>query len=52
MKKSIFRRQLHSVPFWLLHLTALGVFFTPFSWKWVFLCVGLYYVRMFGITAG
>jgi stearoyl-CoA desaturase (delta-9 desaturase) len=28
------------------------VFFVPFAWKWVGLCVALYYLRMFGITAG
>src|SRR5262249_34184575 len=36
----------------LMHVLALGVLFVPFAWKWVALCVGLYYFRMFGITAG
>lgn len=34
------------------HLTALTVFLVPFSWQAVALCLGMYYVRMFGITAG
>jgi len=43
---------LRSAPYILIHLLALGVFFFPFSWKLVALCVGAYYLRMFGITAG
>lgn len=42
-----------SVPFFAVHFVALiGVFLVPFSWKYVGLAVALYYVRMFGITAG
>lgn len=41
-----------SIPFFLVHLAAFGVFFTPFAWKWIALCLGLYGVRMFGVTAG
>src|SRR6185436_3133726 len=44
--------RLKSIPFWLVHLAALLVFVVPFSWKYVALAVGLYYLRMFGITAG
>ena len=43
---------LTSIPYWLMHVVALGVCFVPFSWGLVGLCVGLYYLRMFGITAG
>lgn len=43
---------LGSLPFWLMHVAALGVFFVPFSWDAVAICVGMYYLRMFGITAG
>lgn len=43
---------LASVPFWGVHLACLLVFFTEFSWTAVALCFGLFFVRMFGITAG
>ncbi len=43
---------LKSLPFLIVHFLALGVFFFPFDWKWVALCVGSYYLRMFAITAG
>lgn len=46
------RLRLTSAPFFVMHLLALGVFFVPFSWDCVALCIGLYYLRMFGITAG
>lgn len=39
-----------SVPFWLLHLAPIGMFWFPPSWADVALCVGLYVVRMFFIT--
>ena len=42
-----------SIPFLSVHLAALaGAFFFPITWKGVALCVGMYYLRMFGITAG
>src|ERR1041384_4738676 len=44
--------QWSSVPFGLSHLAALGIFFVPFRWSLVALCLGLYLVKMFGITAG
>jgi len=35
------------------HVAAvLGLFFVEWSWKMVFLCIGMYYLRMFGITGG
>ena len=40
------------IGFLVVHLAALGVFFVGFSWKGVALCLGSYYLRMFGITAG
>jgi stearoyl-CoA desaturase (delta-9 desaturase) len=40
------------VPFLLLHLGTLAVFFVPFHWSWFWLALGLYLVRMFAITAG
>jgi stearoyl-CoA desaturase (Delta-9 desaturase) len=46
-------RWLASIPFLLIHLAALVlVFFVPFSWGMVALCLGSYYLRMFAITAG
>ncbi|MEW5975882.1 MAG: acyl-CoA desaturase [Acidobacteriota bacterium] len=41
-----------SLPFFGVHLACLAAFLTGASWKAVFLCVGLYVIRMFGITAG
>jgi len=42
-----------SVPFFAVHLIALaGAVWTGFSWKGLGLAVLLYYVRMFGVTAG
>ncbi len=46
------RISVKSVPFFLMHLVVLGAFFTgarPIDWA---VCLGLYYLRMFGITAG
>src|SRR6267378_7632738 len=40
------------LPFLAMHLACLGVFFVPATWQGVVLCAGLYFVRMFGITAG
>lgn len=45
-------RRLENIPFWLIHVLSLGVLAFPFEWKWVGLCLCLYFVRMFGITAG
>jgi stearoyl-CoA desaturase (Delta-9 desaturase) len=41
-----------SIPFVLVHLMPLGAVFTGVGWKEAALCVGLYYLRMFFITAG
>jgi stearoyl-CoA desaturase (delta-9 desaturase) len=40
------------IGFLVVHAAALGVFFVGFSWEGVALCLGSYYLRMFGITAG
>jgi stearoyl-CoA desaturase (delta-9 desaturase) len=49
-------RKIHrtrSIPFFFLHFVALAaVIISPFAWKWVGLCVGMYYLRMFAITGG
>mgnify|MGYP001815481102 CR=1 FL=1 len=41
-----------AVLFILVHVAALAVFWVPFSWGLVWLCLGLYWLRMFAITAG
>ena len=41
-----------SLPFFAIHLAAVGVVFFPFHWWYVGVAVGLYYLRMFGVTAG
>jgi stearoyl-CoA desaturase (delta-9 desaturase) len=41
-----------AIPFILVHVAALGVFLIPFKAWYVGLAVGLYYLRMFGVTAG
>jgi stearoyl-CoA desaturase (delta-9 desaturase) len=38
--------------FAVLHLGALGVFFVPFRWSYVWLLLATYSLRMFGVTAG
>ena len=41
-----------SVPFALVHLAALGIFFVPFHWPYLVTAFALYEVRMFFVTAG
>ncbi len=41
-----------SIPFLFVHVTALLAFFAPFHWYYPVVALALYYVRMFGITAG
>jgi stearoyl-CoA desaturase (Delta-9 desaturase) len=42
-----------SIPFFAVHVAAIaGVALVGFSWSGVLLAVALYYVRMFGVTAG
>ena len=41
-----------TVPFVLMHLACLAVIFTGISLPAVLLCIGLYLVRMWGLTAG
>jgi stearoyl-CoA desaturase (delta-9 desaturase) len=40
------------IPFALLHVGCIAVFFVPFRWSYVGLMLAIYAVRMFGITAG
>ena len=46
------RLSLKVVPFLLMHVACIGVFFTGVSWSAVILCVALYGIRMWGLTAG
>jgi stearoyl-CoA desaturase (delta-9 desaturase) len=41
-----------SLPFFAIHAACLWAFFLPFHWWDVVACLGFYYLRMFGITAG
>lgn len=43
---------LKSLPFILLHVVCLAVFFVPATLLALILCATLYFIRMFGITAG
>lgn len=49
---SIIRRNANRVPFIAIHLLVFSVFFVEVTWLALGLCVGLYFIRMFGITAG
>jgi stearoyl-CoA desaturase (Delta-9 desaturase) len=41
-----------SIPFFLVHLAPVGLFWTGFPIRAIALCAGLYFLRMFFITAG
>jgi len=41
-----------SLPFFAMHLVCLAAYWTGVSWKSIILCIALYWIRMFGITAG
>jgi stearoyl-CoA desaturase (Delta-9 desaturase) len=41
-----------ALPFFAVHAACLLVFVVPFSWPMVALAIGLYYLRMFGLTTG
>jgi stearoyl-CoA desaturase (delta-9 desaturase) len=45
-------RRISTIPFYAIHVLALGAFFVKFHWYYPVVALGLYYVRMFGITAG
>jgi stearoyl-CoA desaturase (delta-9 desaturase) len=44
--------KLNNLPFWIFHVACLAVFFMPFHWSYLALCFGLYFIRMFFVTAG
>ena len=41
-----------SLPFILVHIACLAAFFIGFRWSWLIVCLALFYVRMFFVTAG
>ena len=41
-----------SLPFAIIHLLAIGIFFVPFRWSYLITCVALVAGRMFWVTAG
>jgi len=41
-----------SLPFFAVHLACLAAFFVGFRWSYLVVCLALYYVRMFFVTAG
>jgi stearoyl-CoA desaturase (delta-9 desaturase) len=41
-----------SGPFWLVHVLCLAAFFTGVTWSAVAVCLALFWLRMFGVTAG
>src|SRR5258706_14599802 len=43
---------IRAVPFFAVHLMAIAAFWTPFKWQYVVLCLAMYYVGMFFVTAG
>jgi stearoyl-CoA desaturase (delta-9 desaturase) len=43
---------IRNIPFFLMHLMPLGIFWTGMTWGDAACCVGLYYGRMFFITGG
>ena len=45
-------KKVTTVPFALMHLGVIAVFFFPFHWSLVGWLVGSYYLRMFAVTAG
>jgi stearoyl-CoA desaturase (Delta-9 desaturase) len=47
-----FRRNSNKLHFVAIHCLVFGIFFVPVTWLSVGLCLGLYWLRMFGITAG
>src|SRR5690348_3606392 len=45
---SLFR----SSPFFAVHFACIAAFFLKFHWSYLIICLALYYVRMFFVTAG
>src|SRR3974390_2916775 len=43
---------LRSVPFVAVHAASLAAFFLKFPWSYLIVCLALFYVRLFFVTAG
>lgn len=43
---------IRSIPFILVHVAVIGMIWFPPGWTEILVCIGLYYLRMFFITAG
>ena len=41
-----------SIPFFVVHFGCIAAFFLKFHWSYLVVCLALYYVRMFFVTAG
>jgi stearoyl-CoA desaturase (Delta-9 desaturase) len=41
-----------SGPFWLVHLTCIAALYTGVTWSALAVCLALFWLRMFGVTAG
>jgi stearoyl-CoA desaturase (delta-9 desaturase) len=50
--KNFFEKNMIKIAFVSLHLCVLAVFFVQPTWTSACLCIGFYFLRMFGITAG
>jgi stearoyl-CoA desaturase (delta-9 desaturase) len=44
--------RISSVPFWAVHVACLAAFFTGVTWSALAVCLALFWLRMFGVTAG
>ena len=45
-------RWTETIPFWICHLIPFAAIWTGVTWESVVLCIALYWIRMFGVTAG
>ena len=43
---------MRSIPFFVVHVACFAAFFLKFHWSYLVVCLALYYVRMFFVTAG
>jgi stearoyl-CoA desaturase (delta-9 desaturase) len=51
-KHRVKRYSVATIPFLLVHLSVIGIFFYTFQWRWLVLALALYVGRMFVVTAG
>ncbi len=43
---------IYSAPFFLIHVAAIAAFWMPFHWSYLAVCLGLFWGRMFFVSAG